>query len=155
LIDFEDSFILNEASPLERDHLYKDTVQTFFVGKALKTYTYENDRALKDKFFAVSSFDYEGEEYVAMLEGKRAPIFGYMYSPQKSQFSVETVAHAPIEQTMQARYHSQFLANYFIDAARESWNRVGSFKEETRMLINRFPSVFVEERLPVEHSKMA
>lgn len=48
---------------------------------------------------------------------------------------------------MKARYHAQFLANYFVDAARESWNKFESFEEESSRLINRFPSVFVEEKL--------
>ena len=39
------------------------------------------------------------------------------------------------------------MANYFVDAARESQNRFPSFEEEKRRLINRFPSVFVEEKV--------
>ena len=48
---------------------------------------------------------------------------------------------------MQARYHAQFLANYFVDTARENTNRCSSFDEERKMLINLFPSVFVEEKV--------
>ena len=52
-----------------------------------------------------------------------------------------------VDQSMKARYHAQFLANYFVDAARESLNKFESFEEEKRRLINRFPSVFVEEKV--------
>lgn len=75
----DDSFILHEALPLEQDHLFKNTKQTFFISSALKTEEFTG--TIKDKFFIVSDFELEGESYVAMIEGKRAPIFGYMYSP--------------------------------------------------------------------------
>jgi hypothetical protein len=48
---------------------------------------------------------------------------------------------------MKARYHAQYLANYFVDVARESQNKFESFEEEKRRLIGRFPSVFVEEKV--------
>lgn len=98
-------------------------------------------------FYTVSTFDVKGEEYVAMVEGKRAPIFGFLYSPQKSQLTTETMTHMPIDQSMRARYHAQFLANYIVDSARESPNKFESYEEERRVLINRFPTVFVEERI--------
>lgn len=34
-----------------------------------------------------------------------------------------------------------------MDAARENSNRCAGFEEESKMLINRFPSVFVEEKV--------
>lgn len=48
---------------------------------------------------------------------------------------------------MQARHHAQFLANYFVDAARESKNKCANFQEEKGMLINQFASAFVEEKV--------
>ena len=102
---------------------------------------------MRDKFFVVSTFEAEDVEFVAMVEGKRAPIFGLAYSPQKSQFATEAMKQLSIDQTMKARYHAQFMANYFVDAARESQNKFASFEEEKRRLINRFPSVFVEEKV--------
>lgn len=92
----------------------------------------------------VSTFEKEGNEFVAMVEGKRMPVFGMLYSPQKSQFTQEAFEHIEIDQSMRARYHSQFMANYFVDNARESKNRAVSFAEEQSLVINRFPSVFVE-----------
>ena len=105
------------------------------------------EQALRQMFYTVSTFDVKGEEYVAMVEGKRAPIFGFLYSPQKSQLTTETMTHMPIDQSMKARYHAQFLANYIVDSARESPNRFDSYEEERRLLINRFQTVFVEERV--------
>lgn len=56
--------------------------QPFLVSKAVRVEAL--DRAITDRFQVVSSFEAEGEEFVAMLEGKRAPVFGFLYSPQKS-----------------------------------------------------------------------
>lgn len=92
----------------------------------------------------VSTFEKDDREFVAMVEGKKMPVFGMLYSPQKSQFTQEAFEHVEIDQSMRARYHSQFMANYFVDNARESKNRADSFAEEQRLVINRFPSVFVE-----------
>jgi len=85
------------------------------------------DRTLTDQFFMVSSFEVEDKEFVAMLEGKRAPVFGLAYSPQKSQFTTEPHAHVDVVTSMQARYHAQFLANYFVDTSRENSNRCKNF----------------------------
>jgi hypothetical protein len=121
------------------------------MSEALKVEQLDIDRALRDRFFAVSTFEHLGEEFVAMVEGKRGPYFGLAYSPQKSQLTTETLTHVPIDQSMKARYHSQFLANYFVDSARESPNKFDSYSQEKQALINRFPTVFVEERLGKVH----
>ena len=81
-IGWEDSFLLNQAHPLERDHLFIKMQQPFLLDKALSVQAL--DQELKDKFFVVSTFEAEGVDFIAMVEGKRAPIFGLAYSPQKS-----------------------------------------------------------------------
>jgi len=145
-VRWEDSFLLHEAHPLQREHLFANIQQPFLLDRALGVTAME-DRELHDKFLVVSTFEVEETEFVAMVEGKRAPVFGVMYSPQKSQFSAETIAHVNVDQSMQARHHAQFLANYFVDAARESKNRCADFQEEQRLLVNNSPSVFVEEKV--------
>jgi hypothetical protein len=81
-VGWEDSFLLHQAHPLERDHLFMKMQQPFLLNKAISVQAL--DKELNDKFFVVSTFDVEGVEFVAMVEGKRAPIFGLAYSPQKS-----------------------------------------------------------------------
>lgn len=127
-IETADSFILNECSALEREHLFEAVAQPFLTSQALPVEAFEANSDLQRMFYEVSSFDFQGNEYVAMVEGKRAPIFGFLYSPQKSQLTTEALTHMPLDQSMKARYHAQYLANYVVDSARESPNKFDSFE---------------------------
>lgn len=94
-VEWTNSFLLNEAHPLERDHLFNNIAQPFLLDKAVMVDSLH--KVILDKYFVVSTFSEDDIEFVSMLEGKRGPIFGYMYSPQKSQFTSETMTHVPIE----------------------------------------------------------
>lgn len=53
---WENSFILHEAHPLERDHLFSEMEQPFLLDLALSVQAL--DKELHDKFFVVSTFEH-------------------------------------------------------------------------------------------------
>jgi len=75
---------------------------------------------LLSKFFKLTSVsqDSNGTEFIASIEGRKFPIYGVQYHPEKNAFEWHTdisINHQP-----EAVEVSQHLANFFVNEARKS-----------------------------------
>ncbi|XP_047496214.1 gamma-glutamyl hydrolase-like [Penaeus chinensis] len=101
---------------------------------------------LTDEFkLLATSFDYDGLEYVALMEHFALPIFGSQFHPEKNQFEwKDDEAHDAIPHTPQAVGVGQYFANFFANQARLNSQKFPTEEEETAALIYNYQPFFTQ-----------
>jgi len=89
-------------------------------------------------FFKVLSTnkDRNGLEFVSTIEGKKYPIYGTQWHPEKLQFEwepKEAIDHSP-----DAIRVGQYMANFFVNQARLNTHKFPSAEEEGKALIYQY-----------------
>lgn len=90
------------------------------------------------EFFDVLSTnrDRNGLEFISTIEGKKYPIYGTQWHPEKLQFEwepKEAISHSP-----DAILVGQYMANFFVKQARQSTHHFPSVEEEEKALIYQY-----------------
>lgn len=76
---------------------------------------------LHDKFNLLAvAWDSKGQEYTALVEHKKYPIYASQFHPEKNPF--EWSVYLDIPHTQNGIYFTQYLANFFIGEARKNNN---------------------------------
>ncbi|XP_069992199.1 gamma-glutamyl hydrolase [Penaeus vannamei] len=113
-----------------------------------KCMTPENftNSGLTDEFKLLgTSFDFDGLEYVSLIEHVALPIFGSQFHPEKSQFEwKDDEVHSAIPHTPQAIGVGQFFANFFANQARQNSQKFPTKEEETAALIYNHKPFFTQ-----------
>ncbi|XP_037790699.1 gamma-glutamyl hydrolase-like [Penaeus monodon] len=101
---------------------------------------------LADEFkLLATSFDFDGLEYVALMEHVALPLFGSQFHPEKNQFEwKDDEKHDAIPHTPQAVGVGQFFANFFANQARHNSQKFPTEEEETAALIYNHQPFFTQ-----------
>ncbi|CAI2370140.1 unnamed protein product [Moneuplotes crassus] len=89
------------------------------------------------------SYDEKDQEYVAVIEAKNFPIYGFQFHPEKNIYTWRTDMEIPHSRV--AIEFSQFLSNFFIDEARKNFNRFDSHEEAFESRIEHIPIDFPKD----------
>ncbi|KAJ7390169.1 hypothetical protein OS493_026676 [Desmophyllum pertusum] len=86
-------------------------------------------------FFNVLSTnkDRNGIEFISTVEGKKYPIYGTQWHPEKHQFEwepTEAIDHSP-----DAIHAGQYMADFFVNQARQNTHHFATAEEEEKALI--------------------
>jgi len=83
--------------------------------------SYQRSKALRS-FFKVlaTNVDRKGNEFVALVEGIKYPVYASQFHPEKNNFEWVVEPGTPIPHTANAVWMSQALANFFVGQARRS-----------------------------------
>eukprot|EP00029_Vermamoeba_vermiformis_P011313 TRINITY_DN6185_c0_g1_i1.p1 TRINITY_DN6185_c0_g1~~TRINITY_DN6185_c0_g1_i1.p1 ORF type:complete len:315 (+),score=87.22 TRINITY_DN6185_c0_g1_i1:416-1360(+) len=84
--------------------------------------------------------DRQGKIFVSTIEGKKYPIYGVQWHPEKPAFewyAQEVIPHIP-----EAIKVSQYMSNFFVQEARKNTHKFADATEETKRLIYNFSPVF-------------
>lgn len=86
---------------------------------------YQNSTALQN-FFSILATDEDrhGETFLALVSGKKYPVFGSQPHPEKNVFEWHVEA-AEIPHTLHAVQFSQYFANFFVEEARKNSQSLG------------------------------
>ena len=78
-----------------------------------------------------------------MVEGKRYPVYGTQFHPEKNNFEWGVINGHPnaIPHGADATAVSQYMANFVVGEARRSPHRFASSEEEAAALIWNYPAV--------------
>jgi gamma-glutamyl hydrolase len=86
------------------------------------------------------NWDAHGQEYIALVEHKKLPIYASQFHPEKNGFEWTTYENIP--HTQNAIYFMQYLGNFFVDEARQSKNRFSESVEFYKRSINNYNPVY-------------
>ncbi|XP_042892104.1 gamma-glutamyl hydrolase-like [Penaeus japonicus] len=102
---------------------------------------------LNDEFkLLATSFDFDGLEYVALMEHNALPIFGSQFHSEKVPFEWKNDdRHDAIPHSPQAIGVAHFFANFFATQARLNSQKFPTEKEETEALIYNYKPFFTLE----------
>jgi len=96
---------------------------------------------LSDNFrLLATSLDRQGKEFVSLIEGKKFPIYGSQFHPEKPLFEwypEEDINHSP-----DTRDSMQYFANFFVDMTRLSTQSFGSRSQEQCLMIYNYDPKF-------------
>ncbi|XP_069985038.1 gamma-glutamyl hydrolase [Penaeus vannamei] len=89
-----------------------------------------------------TSHDSDGIEYVANVEHRELPLFGFQWHPEKNlyEWSFSSIPH-----TRDAIEAAQFMANLFVDKARRNNQTFGSEEEEAAALIYNHSPTYISQ----------
>ena len=84
------------------------------------------ERALSRYVIPIATFHKQdasiNDEFVAMIEGIKDPVFGIAYSLDKVQYNFNSSVNDKVDHSRYSLKHAQKLANFFVDEARLSPN---------------------------------
>lgn len=101
---------------------------------------YRNSEELRESFEVISTMkDLKGKEYVAWVEGKRAPVFATQFHPEKNSFEFgrSTIPHGN-----DGVYAMSYLSQFLISVAKKNGNVFPADELEKRQMFN-YPPVRV------------
>lgn len=102
--------------------------------------TYFESRELRETFDILSTMkDRENNEFVAIVEGKNAPIFGVQFHPEKNMFEF---MRSNIPHDSEGVFAMTYLSNFVVNLAKKNGNVFPS-DELNRRLIYNWPPVYV------------
>lgn len=104
--------------------------------------TYLESRELRETFDILSVMkDQENKEFVAIVEGKNAPIFGVQFHPEKNMFEF---MRNNIPHDSEGVFAMTYLSNFVVNLAKKNKNVFPS-DELNRRLIYNWPPVYVDK----------
>jgi gamma-glutamyl hydrolase len=86
--------------------------------------------------------DRQGKQFVAMIQGKNVPIYGTQFHPEKSVY--EWDSNEVMKHTRQAVFAAQYLADFFVDESRRSFNTFPTWQALKTALIYNTNAVFTD-----------
>lgn len=89
-------------------------------------------------FFKILSTnkDRKGVEFISTVEGKKYPIYGTQWHPEKCQF--EWTPKEVIDHSADAVFVGQYMANFFVKQARQNTHHFASEEAEEKALIYNY-----------------
>ena len=97
------------------------------------------------RFFNVLStnLDRKGRAFVSTIEGKRVPIYGVQWHPERPQFewAIAGAATDPLNHSPKAIEAMQWVASFFVGEARRNERRFPSSSAEASALIYNYQLV--------------
>ena len=107
--------------------------------------------ALKSKFQVVATYKSdekrEGEEFIAIMEGVKLPIYVITYSVDMTQFVFADPIVTdvdPLDHSIPARAHAQYIANHIAEEGKLSVTMFQQSKDVFRSLIRHHELASVE-----------
>jgi len=105
---------------------------------------FARSQALSETFVVLStSYDLNGVEFVSVIEGIDLPFFAVQWHPEKNVFELgkttdgrpyEAIVHSP-----EAIAVTQYLANFFVSAARKNEHKFSDPADEAAAIIWNYP----------------
>lgn len=83
--------------------------------------------------------DRKGVEFISTVEGKKYPVYGTQWHPEKCQF--EWTPKEEIDHSPDAVFVAQYMANFFVNQARRNTNHFPSEEAEEKALIYNYKPV--------------
>lgn len=100
---------------------------------------FESNTHLKEVFQVLSTnTDSRGHPFVSTIEGKKYPISGTQWHPEKNNFEwgkIGKLGYAAIPHSVEAVLLSQHIGNDFVNRARQNSHRFASTEAESKALI--------------------
>ncbi len=150
LEDPKDSFIFDKYDKDDLDFLLDKCEFYTRIEKGLKLKNFESTPELVRTFVPVAVFktDNNDEEnnrhdLLAVVEGKKLPLFGFAYSPEVSQFAFGTPKET--DRSQHARNHAQYIANFIVEEGQRSKNHFNTLEEQQSHLVNTYELALVTD----------
>jgi gamma-glutamyl hydrolase len=80
------------------------------------------------------AYDRDGNEYIANVEHKNYPFYGFQFHPEKPNFIFHP--NLPVNHSPEAREISQYVANFFVDEAKKNSHTMEWTEVRDRMYAN-------------------
>merc|ERR1712037_1035441 len=87
-----------------------------------------------------TGLDRAGKEFIAVIEGKKYPVFGTQFHPEKNSFEWSTKSDIP--HSHDAVLTTQAFSNFFVAQARENSRKFPSEDDLNSKLIYNYAPVF-------------
>ncbi|GCC36955.1 gamma-glutamyl hydrolase-like isoform X2 [Chiloscyllium punctatum] len=112
-----------------------------FHYKSLSVKNFTSNAKLRNFYKILSTnMDSQGIEFVSTMEGKKYPIYGVQWHPEKNPFEwsrKKKIPHSP--HAVEAAW---YMANFFVNEARKNWHRFSDEVEEGNALIYNYVPVY-------------
>ncbi|XP_059142732.1 gamma-glutamyl hydrolase-like [Physella acuta] len=87
--------------------------------------------------------DRKGIEFISSVEGKKYPIYGVQWHPEKNNFNWNP--NYEINHGTNAVIVGQYMANFFVNEARKSQHKFPSLEAEAKNLIQNYKRVYFSD----------
>ncbi|MEW5313377.1 MAG: hypothetical protein WDW38_004948 [Sanguina aurantia] len=135
------SSLLSAVSRRVIDNLAKEPIAFHNHGFAMTEDGFASTPALPAFFKVLShSFDFNGKQYISIIEGRKYPFTGFAFHPEKTPYEFTPLLHIP-HSPMAVEMSAQ-LANAFVSQARMNGRQGRNVVEEDCVLIYNFTPEF-------------
>lgn len=101
----------------------------------------DSDGSLHDNFNLLAvNWDAHGDQYIALVEHKKLPIYASQFHPEKNAFEWTTYANIP--HSRNAILFMQYLGNFFVDEALKNKHQFSESVEFYKRSINNYKPVY-------------
>ena len=101
----------------------------------------DSDGPLHDNFNLLAvNWDAHGDQYIALVEHKKLPIYASQFHPEKNAFEWTTYANIP--HSRNAILFMQYLGNFFVDEALKNKHQFSESVEFYKRSINNYKPVY-------------
>lgn len=145
--DSSHAYIFNNFDPYlgqkTLQYLTSESISFFAHNFAVGTLAYSMEELRRAFIVVLTSDDLDGEEIVALIEGKKYPIFASMFHPERPRFewSAENVPHG-----LPAVYTSTYFSLFFVNEARRNQNTFSNLTELKTLLIYNYSPLYIGDR---------
>jgi len=102
---------------------------------------------LKNFFKVISTNkDKKGKEFVSTIEGNVYPIYGLQWHAEKPQF--EWYSNEDINHTYDSIISMQYMAQFYVNEARQNNHKFSSSREESQKLIYNYTPLYTAHIIP-------
>lgn len=138
--EWEESRLLGEAPQDVLDTLTKTNATSNFHKYCVLPTTFQYLGINQDYLLLSTSYDDNGVEYVSTVEHRTLPFYGLQWHPEKNLFEW---AYSSIPHTRPAIRATQYIANFFVDQARQNNQAFATPEEEQAALIYNYCPVYI------------